>query len=97
MIELSERKQRTLGDNEQKLNFLYNAIQDTQETIKFTDTKSGAIAVLGSAFVTAIVTLVDKYINLFNNQTDISKLILIAGSAFFGICLFISLVMLIAK
>ena len=91
MIELSERKQRTLGDNEQKLNFLYNAIQDTQETIKFTDTKSGAIAVLGSAFVTAIVTLVDKYINLFNNQTDISKLILIAGSAFFGICLFISL------
>jgi hypothetical protein len=31
---------------ERKLMFLYAAIQDTQETIKFTDTKSGAIILL---------------------------------------------------
>ena len=88
---LSGLEQSISEDNEQKLNFLYNAIQDTQETIKFTDTKSGTIFVLGTAFITAIVTLVDKYINLFNNQIGISKWILIIGSILFGVCLFVSL------
>jgi len=88
---LSGLEQSISEDNEQKLNFLYNAIQDTQETIKFTDTKSGTIFVLGTAFITAIVTLVDKYINLFNNQIGISKWILIIGSILFCVCLFVSL------
>ncbi len=76
---------------EQKLNFMYSAIQDTQETIKFTDTKSGTVVVIGAAFITAIVTLVDKYINLFNNQSEITKLILIVGSSLFCMSLFVAL------
>lgn len=91
MIRISELEQSISEDNEQKLNFLYNAIQDTQETIRFTDAKSGTIFVLGTAFITAIVTLVDKYINLFNNQIGISRWILIIGALLFGVCLFVSL------
>ena len=79
------------GDFDQKINFLYNAIQDTQETIKFTDTKSGTVVVIGAAFITAIVTLVDKYISLFNSQSGISKWILMIGLSVFSICLSISL------
>ena len=35
----------------ERFNFIYNAINDTQETIRFTDTKSGAVIVVAMGLI----------------------------------------------
>jgi hypothetical protein len=75
----------------EKFTFLYNAIQDTQETIRLTDTKSGGVVVLGTAVITAILALIKDFIAFFNCQPDISKYILLIGSIMFGSCIFVAI------
>ena len=76
---------------EYKLNFAYNSIQDIQETIRFIDTKAGAIIVLITAITTAIITIMDSFITFYINQTVTSKNILLVGCVVFAILMFITL------
>lgn len=87
-METTNSRMKSLCDEENaKLEFLYSAIQDVQETIRFTDTKSGTIIVLGTALIAAIVTLIDKYVAALNKLDSISKAFLIVGFILF--CLFL--------
>lgn len=76
-----------------KLNFLYNAINDTQEVIRFSDTKSGVVFVLGTGLLAASVTLADKYLILIDKLKPYSKVILLSGSAITLAFLIIALIL----
>jgi hypothetical protein len=80
-------------EDDTRLEFIYNAIQDVQETIRFTDTKSGTIIVLGTALIAAIVTLIDKYITLMSKLGNISKIVLIIGFILFCISLLVAIIL----
>lgn len=73
--------------------FIYNAINDAQETIRFTDTKSGAVIVVVMGLIAGVVTLIDKYYTMLNQLTVLSKAIAILGLIYFLVCLFISLIL----
>ncbi|QOX63895.1 DUF3307 domain-containing protein [Anoxybacterium hadale] len=77
--------------NSEKYEFLYNAISDTQETIRFTDTKSGAIIIIVMGFIAGLISLADEYYNYLSKLTGLSKDILIAGATGFIVFLIISL------
>ena len=76
---------------ELRIQYLYNAINDTQETIKFTDTKSGVVIVLESAILTAFITISNDYMKFLAHFKGINKSILIFATLIFGIELFISI------
>ena len=76
---------------EQKLNFAYGSIQDIQETIRFLDTKAGAIIILITAITTAIIAIMDSFILFFINQTVTCKNILLSGCILFAIFMYITL------
>ena len=77
----------------ERFNFIYNAINDTQETIRFTDTKSGAVIVVAMGLIAGVVTLLDKYYTLLNQLAVLPKVIAIMGIIYFSVCLFISLIL----
>lgn len=64
---------------ETKHEVLYKAIEDTQNTIRFTDTKAGAIFVLGGIVIAFVATLFKDLISFYkellivfpNNQFDV--------------------------
>lgn len=83
-----------LQDNySEQYNFIYSAINDAQETIRFTDTKSGAVIVVVMGLIAGVVTLIDKYYTLLNQLTVLPKVIAIVGIIYFSVCLFISLIL----
>lgn len=73
--------------------FIYNAINDTQETIRFTDTKSGAVIIVVMGLIAGLVTLIDRYYTLLKQFSIMPKSIAILGGIYFLICLFISLIL----
>lgn len=74
-----------------KFDFLYNAINDTQATIRFTDTKSGAVIVIVMGLIAGTVTLFEKYYSALMSLAFLPQLIATLGMAVCGICLFIAL------
>lgn len=84
---------QTQDNYSEKYNFIYNAINDAQETIRFTDTKSGAVIVVVMGLIAGVVTLIDKYYILLKQLTVLPKVIAIVGVVYFSICLFISLIL----
>lgn len=77
----------------EKSNFIYNAINDAQETIRFTDTKSGAVIVVVMGLIAGVITLIDKYYILLKHLAFFPKVVAIVGVVYFSICLFISLIL----
>lgn len=84
---------QTQDNYSMQYNFIYNAINDTQETIRFTDTKSGAVIVVSMGLIAGVITLIDKYYKLLNQLTVLPKVITILGIIYFSVCLFISLIL----
>ncbi|MCQ1529517.1 DUF3307 domain-containing protein [Lutispora saccharofermentans] len=77
----------------EKYSFLYSAINDTQEIIRFTDTKSGAVIVVVMGLIAGVVTLIDKYYTSLKQLTILPEMIAILGVSYFLVCLFISLIL----
>lgn len=81
------------GNYSEKYSFLYNAINDTQETIRFTDSKSGAVIIVVMGLIAGLVTLIDKYYIVLKELPSLPKDIAIFGIIYFLSCLFISLIL----
>lgn len=84
---------QTQDNYSEQYNFIYNAINDAQETIRFTDTKSGAVIVVVMGLIAGVVTLIDKYYTLLNQLAVLPKVIAILGVIYFSLCIFISLIL----
>lgn len=63
-------------ENKSKLDFLYKAIDDAQNTIRFTDTKAGAVIAFWTLVLNVIIQTKDEWINFFDEFSKNEKLLM---------------------
>lgn len=70
MIQKSDKNIQTVNENvcTQRINFLYKAIEYTQQTVRFTDTKVGVIFLLFGIFVSMIGSGLSRFATYFCNM-----------------------------
>lgn len=78
---------------DERFNFIYNAINDTQETIRFTDAKSGSVIVVVMGLIAGVVTLIDKYYLLLNKLPSLCREFTIVGVTCFIVSILASLIL----
>lgn len=64
------------NDNKNKLDFLYKAIDDAQNTIRFTDTKAGAVIAFWTLVLNVIIRTKDDWINIFGEISQTEKFLI---------------------
>lgn len=75
----------------EKLNFLHKAIEDTQQTIRFVDTKISIILLLFGIFVSIIGAGLPSFSEYFWNMRACLQTIFIIATSLFIICIGIAL------
>ncbi|MFS0882205.1 DUF3307 domain-containing protein [Metabacillus niabensis] len=65
------------NENKSKLDFLYKAIDDAQNTIRFTDTKAGAVIAFWTLVLNVLIRTKDDWINLFGELSSNEKILII--------------------
>ena len=86
-----------INENEfhEKLDFIYRAINSTQEIIRFSDTKAGTVIVLITALIAATISFTDKFVRILKDLAEyaLAREILILGALLFITFILTALVM----
>ncbi len=68
------RTDKNGGDLDKRINYLYQSIQDTQNTIRFLDTKASAVLVVHGILIAATVSAAQKLVPVFQANSPIGDI-----------------------